>query len=157
MNITEALFLNKISPEKVSQDFYSIIKGFEEVSKENKRQINYFDLFILFAFYTYKPVIDEFTRVQYDRHTTFKNRIERNPDIFANIQLRYSEGISFCKKAVLYSINNQIFNMDEELNIYTIENKQIKINTQLKNIGKTFSTKSTNELFNYFEVNINEI
>lgn len=157
MNITEALFLDKISPEKVSQDFYSIIKGFEEVSKENKRQINYFDLFILFAFYTYKPAIDEFTRVQYDRHTTFKNRIERNPDIFANIQLRYSEGLSFCKKAILYSINNRILNMDEELNIYTIENKHIKINTQLKNIGKTFSTKSTNELFNYFEVNINEI
>ena len=157
MNITEALFLDKISPEKVSQDFYSIIKGFEEVSKENKRQISYFDLFILFAFYTYKPAIDEFTRVQYDRHTTFKNRIERNPDIFANIQLRYSEGLSFCKKAILYSINNRILNMDEELNIYTIENKHIKINTQLKNIGKTFSTKSTNELFNYFEVNINEI
>lgn len=157
MNISQAIFINKLSPETISKDLYSILSGFEEVAILNNRKANYFDLFIIFAFYCYKPAIEEFKDVKYNKYTTFKIRVERNPDIFANISLRYKEGIKFCKNAILYGINNDLFVIDEQFNISIIKKKGMQVDTPLKNIGKTFSTKSTNELFNYFEVNINEI
>ncbi|KAB7889544.1 three component ABC system middle component [Poseidonibacter ostreae] len=157
MNISQAIFYNKLSPDTICKDFYSIVKGFEEVNEQNNRKINFYDLFILFAFYNYKPAIEEFTNVKYDKYTTFKLRVERNPDIFANIQNRFKDGISFCKTAILYGLNNNIFIMDKNLNISTIKTRGMKIQLPLKNIGKTFATKSTEELYNYFKVNINEI
>lgn len=156
MNISKAIFLNKLSPELVSKDLYSILKGFEEVESDN-RKANYFDLFILFAFYNYKSASERFNRIRYNKYTSFKTHIERNPDIFANINLRYSNGIEYCRSAILYGINKELFILDGEFNISTIPSKNIQINNSLKNIGKVFSTKTTNELYNYFKVNINDI
>ncbi len=157
MNISKAIFLNKLSPEVISKDLYSLVKGFEEVEAYNDRKLNYFDLFILFAFYNYKPAINEFKNVRYDKYTTFKLRVERNPDIFANINLRYSQGIQHCKMAILYGLNNNLFIIDDDFNISTVQQRGFNINKPLKNIGKTFSTKTTQELYSYFKVDINEI
>lgn len=157
MNISQALFLNKLSPETISNDFYNILLGFEEVESLNNRKANFFDLFVLFAFYNYKPVIKEFTNVRYDKYTTFKLRVERNPDIFSGIEDRFLQGIPFCKTAILYGLNQKMFLLDQNFDISTIKTKGIQNNTPLKNIGKTFSTKTTEELYNYFKVNIHEI
>jgi len=156
MNISKAMFLNKLSPEIVSKDLYSILKGFEEVQRDN-RKANYFDLFIIFAFYNYKSASEKFNRIRYNKYTSFKTNVERNPDIFSDINLRYSSGIEYCKNAILYGINKELFLLDENFNIYTVPTSNISINTSLKNIGKVFSTKTTNELYSYFEVNINDI
>lgn len=157
MNISEAIFLNKVSPDSICKDLYTITLGFKEVEKENNRKVNYFDMFVLFAFYSYKPALEEFTNVQYNKYTTFKLRIERNPDIFANINGRFSDGIEFCKAAILYGLNNQYFDIDEYMNLIPKKIRGFKSDKRLINIGKTFSTKSSKELYKYFKVDINEI
>lgn len=157
MNISEAIFLNKLSPDIICKDLYTISLGFEEVKNENNREINYFDMFILFAFYSYKPALEEFEKVKYNKYTSFKLRIERNPDIFANINIRFSQGIEFCKAAIIYGINNQYFEMNENMIIIPKKIPNIKFDKRLINIGKTFSTKSSKDLYNYFKVDINEI
>lgn len=156
MNISKAIFLNKLSPENISKDLYSVLIGFEEVAT-NDRKANYFDLFIVFAFYNYRSATAEFKNIRYNKYTSFKTNIERNPDIFSNINLRYSHGIEYCKKAILYGISKGLFTLDEDFHISTLPSKNISINNALKNIGKVFSSKTTNELYNYFEVDVNEI
>lgn len=157
MNISEAIFLNKISPDIICNSLYDIALGFKEVERENNRRINYFDMFILYAFYSYKPAIDEFESVRYNKYTTFKLRIERNPDIFANIEMRFSHGIEFCKAAIIYGLNNEYFELDENMDITLKKVRGHQSDKRLINIGKTFSTKSSKELYKYFKVNINEI
>lgn len=157
MNISKAIFFNKVSPEIVCKDLYSIVLGFEELEIQNNRQVNYFDLFIMFAFYNYKTAIETFENIRYDKYTSFKNKVERNPDIFVNIKTRYSMGIPYCRNAILYGVSNNLFTLDDDFNIRSIKNSKIQINKSLKNIGKVFSTKQTTELYSYFEVDINEI
>lgn len=157
MNISQAIFYNELSPDIICKDLYNIIKGFEEVEEQNNRRVNFYDLFILFAFYNYKPALEEFENVKYNKYTSFKLRIERNPDIFANINIRFSQGIDFCKAAIIYGINNQYFEMDENLMIISKKVRNFNYDKRLINIGKTFSTKNSNELYKYFKVDINEI
>ena len=51
MNLAKAIYYNSIAPENISHLVLNIIKGFDDTKL---RSLNYFDLFIIISFYSYR-------------------------------------------------------------------------------------------------------
>lgn len=153
MNLAKAIFYNSIAPENISQLILNIIKGFENTKIRN---LNYFDLFIIIPFYSYKPAQEQFKKIVFKQINSFQRDVERNPDIFSNFSFQYEKSIKHIKLGVLYALDKQLIIMDEDMNIQ-INTKFKSDNKIIFNTGKVFSTKSTASLYNFFEVDINVI
>lgn len=153
MNLAKAIFYNSIAPENISQLILNIIKGFEDAKIRN---LNYFDLFIIIPFYSYKPAQEQFKKVVFKQINSFQRDVERNPDIFSNFSFQYEKSIKHIKLGVLYALDKQLIIMDEDMNIQ-INTKFKSDNKIIFNMGKVFSTKSTASLYNFFEVDIDVI
>lgn len=153
MNLAKAIFYNSIAPENISQLILNIIKGFEDAKIRN---LNYFDLFIIIPFYSYKPAQEQFKKVVFKQINSFQRDVERNPDIFSNFSFQYEKSIKHIKFGVLYALDKQLIIMDEDMNIQ-INTKFKSDNKIIFNMGKVFSTKSTASLYNFFEVDIDVI
>ncbi len=153
MNLAKAIYYNALSPENVSNLVLNTLKGFESAKTRN---LNYFDLFIIIPFYSYTPAQRQFKRITFTPINVFQREIERNPNIFSKFNFRYKKSKKFIKFGVLYALDNDMIQIDNDMNI-TI-NKRFKSNNKtIFNMGKVFSTKSTTSLYNFFEVDINVI
>lgn len=153
MNLAKAIYYNSIAPENISQLVLNIIKGFEDTKIRN---INYFDLFIIIPFYSYKPSQEQFQKIKFTPINIFQRDIERNPDIFSNFSFQYEKSIKHIKLGILYALEKKSILMDENMDI-SINAKFKSDNKIIFNMGKVFSTKSTASLYNFFEVDINVI
>lgn len=153
MNLGKALYYNEISPEKISQLILNINKGFDDAKI---RKLNFFDLFIIIPFYSYRLAQKKFERIKFNPINSFQRDVERNPDIFSDLTFRYEKSIKHIKFGILYAVSNELIKIGENLeisvNVDFIKNNQIIFNT-----GKVFSTKSTADLYNFFEVDIHAI
>lgn len=153
MNLAKAIYYNSIAPENISHLVLNIIKGFDDTKL---RSLNYFDLFIIISFYSYRPAQEKFERIVFNHINSFQRDIERNPDIFSNFSFQYKKSIKHIKLGILYALNKNLILMDENMNI-TINTKFKSDNNIIFNMGKVFSIKSTASLYNFFEVDINVI
>lgn len=153
MNLAKAIYYNSIAPENISQLVLNIIKGFEDTKIRN---LNYFDLFIIIPFYSYRPAQEQFKRVVFNQVNSFQRDIERNPDIFSNFGFQYEKSIKHIKLGILYALDKKLIIMDENMDI-RIDSRFKSDNKIIFNMGKVFSTKSTASLYNFFEVDINVI
>lgn len=153
MNLAKAIYYNSIAPENISHLVLNIIKGFDDTKL---RSLNYFDLFIIISFYSYRPAQEKFERIVFNHINSFQRDIERNPDIFSNFGFRYEKSINHIKLGIFHAIDKEYIVMDENMNI-TINKKFKSDNKIIFNMGKVFSTKSTASLYNFFEVDINVI
>lgn len=153
MNLAKAIYYNSIAPENICHLILNIIKGFEDTKIRN---LNYFDLFILIPFYSYRPAQEQFERIVFNPVNSFQRDVERNPDIFSNFGFQYEKSIKYIKLGILYALDKDFIIMDEDMNIQ-INTKFKNDNKIIFNIGKVFSTKSTANLYNFFEVDINVI
>ncbi len=153
MNLAKAIYYNSIAPENISQLVLNIIKGFEDAKIRN---LNYFDLFIVIPFYSYRPAQEQFKRIVFNQVNSFQRDIERNPDIFSNFSFQYEKSIKHMKLGILYALDKGLIIMDENMDI-KIDTKFKSDNKIIFNMGKVFSTKSTASLYNFFEVDINVI
>jgi len=153
MNLAKAMHYNSLSPEKISSLILNIAKGFENTEIRN---LNYFDLFIIIPFYSYASAQKQFERIVFKSINSFQRDIERNPNTFSKFSFRYEKSKKFVKLGILYAVENQMIQMDENMNI--IMSEKIKVNNKIIfNMGKVFSTKSTASLYNFFEVDVNAI
>ncbi len=153
MNLAKAIYYNSIAPENISQLVLNIVKGFEDTKIRN---LNYFDLFIIIPFYSYRPAQQQFERIVFNQVNSFQREIERNPDIFSNFSFQYRKSINHIKLGILYALDKDLIVMDDDMNIQ-INTKFKSDNKIIFNMGKVFSTKSTASLYNFFEVDINVI
>ncbi len=153
MNSAKAIYYNSIAPENISQLILNIIKGFEDTKL---RSLNYFDLFIIISFYSYRPAQEQFQSIKFTPINIFQRDIERNPDIFSNFIFQYEKSINHIKLGTMYALNKEYIVMDENMNI-TINKKFKSDNNIIFNMGKVFSTKSTASLYNFFKADINVI
>ena len=153
MNLAKAIYYNSIDPENISQLVLNIVKGFEDTKIRN---LNYFDLFIIIPFYSYRPAQQQFERIVFSQVNSFQREIERNPDIFSNFSFQYRKSINHIKLGILYALDKDLIVMDDDMNIQ-INTKFKSDNKIIFNMGKVFSTKSTASLYNFFEVDINVI
>lgn len=153
MNIAKAMYYNSVSPENINKLILNILKGYGDTKI---RSLNYFDLFIIIPFYSYLPAQRQFKSIIYKQVNSFQRDIERNPNIVSNFNFRYQKSLKYIKYGILYALENQMILMDENMDISL--NQEYKTdNKTIFNIGKVFSTKSTASLYNYFEVEINDI
>jgi len=153
MNLAKAIYYNSISPENISQLILNIIKGFEETKIRNP---NFFDLFIIITFYSYKPAQNQFKKIVFKPINSFQRDIERNPNIFLKFNFRYKKSLKHIKLGISYALANDIILMDKNMDI--IINEKFKSNNKVAfNMGKVLSTKSTANLYNFFGVDINVI
>lgn len=153
MNLAKAIYYNSISPENISQLILNIIKGYEA---SKMRNCNFFDLFIIIAFYSYKPAQNQFEKIVFKPINSFQRDIERNPHIFLKFNFRYKKSLKHIKLGILYALENEMILMDKNMDI-TIKEKFKSNNKIACNMGKVFSTKSTANLYNFFGVDINVI
>ncbi len=153
MNISEALFYQSLSPEKLSELFINIILGFEEAGI---RKANYFDLFIIIPFYSYIPAQQSFKRIQFNPLSSFQNKIERNPDLYVNIVSRYIKSIEYIKVALLFAISKGIIELNDELELNLLKRYKVS-NIEIRNISKVLSIRETSFLYNFFKVDVNAI
>lgn len=153
MNLAKAIYYNSIDPENISQLVLNIVKGFEDTKIRN---LNYFDLFIIIPFYSYRPAQQQFEKIVFNQVNSFQREIERNPDIFSNFSFQYRKSINHIKLGILYALDKDLIVMDDDMNIQ-INTKFKSDNKIIFNMGKVFSTKSTASLYNFFEVDINVI
>ena len=153
MNISEALFYQSLSPEKLSDLFINIILGFEEAGI---RKANYFDLFIIIPFYSYTPAQQSFKQIRFNPLSSFQNKIERNPDLYVNIVSRYIKSIEYIKGALLFAISKGIIEIDDELDLNLLKRYKVS-NVEVKNISKVLSIRETSFLYNFFKVDVNVI
>jgi len=153
MNIVNALYYNSISPEKISDLIIDVILGFDEV---NIRKLNFFDIFLLIPFYSYSPAQREFKSIRFNPNTSFQNKIERHPDIYTNMHMRYIKMIEFIKLGLTYAIQNNLVRMNKDLGLEIVV-KRKKQNNEIFNMAKVFSVKSTSYLYSFFKVDIDAI
>jgi len=153
MNIVEAIYLQSVSPENLSELILDCIKGFEDTGI---REINFYDIFLIIPFYAYSPIEKTFKRIVFNPNTSFKNKIERNPDICANFDKRYIKTIQYTKMALSYAINEQLIELDKSLNLKCRIVRKVD-NKTIYNVSKVFSSKSTSYLYNFLKVDINDI
>jgi len=153
MNIVNALYYNSVSPEKISDLIIDIILGFDD---SNIRKTYFFDIFLLIPFYSYSPAQREFKSMRFNPNTSFQNKIERNPDIYTNIDIRYIKMIEFIKLGLTYAIQNDLVKMNEDLELEVVV-KRKKQNNEIFNMAKVFSVKSTSYLYSFFKVDIDAI
>jgi len=153
MNISNALYYNSVSPEKISNLVIDIILGFQET---NIRKVIYFDIFILIPFYSYSPAQVEFKRLRFDPNTSFQNKIERHPEICANIELRYIKTVEFIKFGLAYALQNQLITINDNLEIELRSKSKIK-DKKIFNMARVFSIKTTSYLYNFLKVDIDAI
>lgn len=153
MNIIEAIYLQSVSPENLSELILDCIKGFEDAGI---REINFYDIFLIIPFYSYSPIENTFKRIVFNQNTSFQNKIERNPDICANFDKRYIETIKYTKMALSYAINKELIELDKSLNLKLKTIKKVE-NKTIYNLSKVFSSKTTSYLYNFLKVDINDI
>jgi len=153
MNLAKAIYYNSLLPENISNLILDIAKGFEEV---NLRKLNFFDLFIIIPFYSYSPAQQKFQSIVFKSINSFQRDIERNPHIYSNFNFRYEKSLKYIKLGVLYALENDMIEMNNEMNIIMKQKFKNK-NKIIFNMGRVFSTKSTASLYNFFEVDINVI
>lgn len=153
MNIAQAIYLNSINPKRISSLILDILKGFSDTSLRN---LNYFDLFIIIPYYSYPSAQKQFEKIIFKPINSFQRDVERNPNTFSNFQFLFQESIEHIKLGILYAFENNLINMNEELEIELV-NKHRREDKKIFNMGRVFSTKTTVELFNFFEVDINAI
>ena len=156
MNIIEALSIAKHEPSTVAISMKSFIFGCNK-----GRDVSYFDLFLFYPLYTYKPAESFFDKqmsltIKHKSNFFIKNTNE-HPEIFANLQIDYYSTIELVKEAIIYGVNRKFFYMDDDL-IVTLEKKTVDNKNQIaENIGKLYSTQSTTYWFKYLKVNIDAI
>lgn len=156
MNIIEAINLTKNSPNKIAKELQSFIYGFKD-----RRDVNYFDLFLFYPFFSYKPSYDFFDKQMRlsnkDKVNFFIDNTSLQPEIFASIKFDFYETISLTKEAIIYGVNNQYFILDDDY-IIKLNKKNVSNKDRVsENIGKFLSTQNTAYLYNYFKVDINAI
>lgn len=156
MNIIEAVNLAEHSPSRVAIKLKSFIFGFN-----SRRDVSYFDLFLFYPLYTYRPSYDYFNRnisVQ-NKMNFFITHSSSSPDIFANFNRDYYLTLSLIKDSFLYGVNNNYFKLDDDFKI-SLCRKTIRSedkNKVAENIGKFYSCKSTAYLYDFFKVEIDAI
>ena len=114
MNLAKAIYYNSIAPENISQLVLNIVKGFEDTKIRN---LNYFDLFIIIPFYSYRPAQQQFERIVFNQVNSFQREIERNPDIFSNFSFQYRKKINHIKLSILYSFEKDLILMGDDMKI----------------------------------------
>lgn len=153
MNISQALFYQSLSPERLTELFIEIILGFDEAGV---RKANFFDLFLLIPFYSYPPAQQTFNQIRFNPLNSFQNKIERNPDIYVNFSSRYIKSVEYTKIALAFAISKNFIEINNELELSLLNYKKAD-NKKIKNMSKVFSTKETSYLYNFFKVDINVI
>ena len=156
MNIIEAINITKNSPNKVAKELQSFIYGFKD-----RRDVSYFDLFLFYPFFSYKPSHDFFNK---QMRLSNKNKVNffientsLQPEIFASIKFDFYETIYLTKEAIIYGINNKYFLIDDKF-IISLNTKHLSNKNRVsENIGKFLSTQSTAYLYKYFKVDIDAI
>jgi len=156
MNIIEALSIAKHEPSAVATSMKSFIFGCKR-----ERDVSYFDLFIFYPLYTYKPAKSFFDKqmsltAKHKRNFFIKNT-NKNPEIFANLKIDYYSTIELVKEAIIYGVNKEFFYIDDSLNINLLKKSVDDKNQIAENIGKLYSTESTAYWFKYLKVNIDAI
>lgn len=156
MNTIEAIFILKHSPDKVAEKLKSFIYGFK-----NRRDANYFDLFLFYSLYSYGPAYDLFDsdmRIQQNYlGNFFIDKTNQRPEIFASFNSDFYQTILLTKEAITYGTSNKYFSINDEMKVI-LSKKQLKDKDRAaENIGKLFSAQSTAYLYNFFKVDINAI
>lgn len=158
MNTIEAIFILKHSPDKVAEKLKSFIYGFK-----NRRDVNYFDLFLFYSLYSYGPayvVFDSNMRLQPDYlGNFFIDKTNQKPEIFASFNNDFYQTILLTKEAIIYGTSKAYFfiNINDEMSV-NLARKTVKNKDRVaENIGKLFSSQSTAYLYNFFKVDINAI
>lgn len=156
MDTIEALYLLKHSPDKIAEKLKSFIYGFN-----NRREVNYFDLFLFYSLYSYNPAYDFFDKqMNISKEylgNYFIDKTNKAPEIFANFNIDFYQTISITKDAIVYGTSNSYFSIDEEMNMYLIKKNIVNKDKVAENIGKLFSTQNTAYLYKFFKVDINAI
>ncbi len=153
MNLAKAIYYNSISPENISQLILNIIRGFDDAKI---RKLNFFDLFIIIPYYSYAPAQKEFEKIVFKKTNSFQRDVERNPNTFSKFDFRYEKSLEHIKLGIIYALDKEIIIMDDNMNI-EISDKFKSNNKVIYNMGKVFSTRTTANLYNFFEVDINVI
>lgn len=153
MNLAKAIYYNSISPENICQLILNIIKGFDDTKIRN---LNFFDLFIIIPYYSYSPAQKQFESIVFKKINSFQRDVERNPNTFSKFNFRYEKSLEHIKLGIIYALENGIIKIDANMNIM-ISGKFKSNNKIIYNIGRVFSTKTTANLYNFFEVDINVI
>jgi len=154
MNISEALIISELSPENVTKILYSALSGFNEAET---REMSIFDMYLVFAFINYPPAVEEFTKnLVFNKNSSFIQKIDRQPYLYANINERFNLCIEYVKDGLIYGMNENIFSIDNNF-IIKKNTKKLKVDRAGFNVGKVFSTKTTKSLYDYFKVDINAI
>jgi len=156
MNIIEALSVAKHEPFSVATSIQSFILGCNK-----GRDVSYFDLFIFYPLYTYKPAKSFFDKkmslaIKHKINFFIKNTNE-HPEIFANLKIDYYSTIEVVKEAIIYGVNRELFSIDDNLNVNLLKKSIDDKNHIAENIGKLYSTQSTAYWFKYLKVNIDAI
>jgi hypothetical protein len=156
MNIIEAFSIAKHEPSTVARSMKSFIFGCNK-----GRDVSYFDLFLFYPLYTYKPAESFFNKqmsltVKHKSNFFIKNTNE-SPEIFANIKIDYYSTIELVKEAIIYGVNREFFYIDNNLDVHLVKKSVDDKNQIAENIGKLYSTQSTAYWFKYLKVNIDAI
>jgi len=155
MNIIEAMYIAKNSPDNIATELKSFIFGFKI------REVNFFDLFLFYALYSYKPANDFFDRKMKlstkDQVNFFVDNVNKQPEIFANFKNDYYNTIPLIKEAILYGTNNSYFKITDTFIVLPTQKVVKNKNRISENIGKFLSTQNTAYLYNYFKVDIDAI
>ncbi len=156
MDTIEALFILKHSPDKIATKLKSFIYGFQ-----NRREVNYFDLFLFYSLYSYRPAylfFDKQMRISNEYlGNYFIDKTNETPEIFANFKIDFYQTVSITKEAIIYGADQLYFKIDDEMNIKLFKKTLSDKDRVAENIGKLFSTQSTAYLYNFFKVDINAI
>lgn len=156
MNIIEALSIAKHEPCSIATSMKSFIFGCNK-----GRDVNYFDLFLFYALYTYKPANSFFDKKmnlsKKHKMNFFIQNTNEHPEIFANFKTDYYHTIELVKEAIIYGSNSNFFNIDDSLNVQLVKKNVDNKNQIAENIGKLYSTQSTAYWFKYLKVNIDAI
>jgi len=154
MNIIEAVSIADHSPSKIAEKLKSFIFGFK-----NRRDVTYFDLFLLYPLYSYKPAYEYFDKNMSlkDKMNFFTTHSSTHPEVFINVQADFINTLSVMKEGILYATNNDYFEIDNNLIVHLTKKTLSNKDRVAENIGKFCSTKKTSYLYNFFKVDIDAI
>lgn len=156
MNIVEAINISRNSPSIIAKEMKSFIFGFK-----GRRKLSYFDLFLFYPLYSYKPSYEFFDKRMLlsneNKINFFITNSNLNPEIFANFKVDFYATIKIIKESIIYGINKNYFTINDDFNVELTLKSVTDKSRVSENIAKFLSTQSTAYLYNYFKVDIDAI
>ena len=97
MDILEALYIAKHSPTDIAEKMRSFLVGYS-----GKRKVSYFDMFLFYPLYSYRPAYDFFSARMNLIHSYemnyFIDKTNKRPEIFASFQNDFYETFKIMQK-----------------------------------------------------------